>query len=99
MTYLAYANETHKSMAKHQAVFTERPMVKDPLDLYLDAHREFGVSLYDAHSDGSGCCYSSLLRPIPSLRPKYRQWLVGCPRHFAADLYMVDWLEHEGHRL
>jgi N,N-dimethylformamidase len=95
-TYLAYANETHKAMARHQAVYKKREMVKDPLDLYLDEHREFGISLYDVHTDGSGGCYSSRLRPIPSLRPKYRQWQFGCPRHLAADLYIVDWLEHEG---
>ena len=98
-TYLAYANETHKAMPRHQAVYTKRAMVKDRLDLYLAEHREFGISLYDVHSDGSGCCYSSHLRPIPSLRPKYRQWQVGWPRHLAADLYLVDWLEAEGHRL
>jgi N,N-dimethylformamidase len=96
MTYLAYANETHKSMGKHQAVFPDRVLVKDPLDHYLADHPEFGVSLYDTHSDGSGNCYSSRLRPIPSLRPKYRQWLAGSPRHLAGDLYLVDWLEALG---
>ena len=95
-TYLAYANETHKAMARHQAIYPKRAMVKDRLDLYLDEHREFGISLYDVHSDGSGSCYSSYLRPIPSLRPKYRQWQVGCPRHFAAELYVIDWLEEKG---
>jgi N,N-dimethylformamidase len=95
-TYLAYANETHRAMARHQAVYTKRAMVKDPLDLYLDEHREFGVSLYDVHSDDSGSCYSSHLRPIPSLRPKYRQWQFASPRHLAADLYIVDWLEQKG---
>jgi N,N-dimethylformamidase len=95
-TYLAYSNETHRAMPRHQAVYTKRAMVKDRLDLYLDEHKEFGISLYDVHSDGSGSCYSSHLRPIPSLRPKYRQWQFGCPRHLAADLYLIDWLEHTG---
>ena len=96
LTYLAYANETHKAMPRHQAAYTKRVMNKDPLDDYLADHPEFGVSLYDSHSDGSGCCYSSRLRPIPSLRPKYRQWQVGSPRHLAADLYLIDWLEEKG---
>ena len=95
-TYLAYSNETHRAMPRHQAVYTKRAMMKDRLDLYLDEHREFGISLYDVHSDGSGSCHSSYLRPIPSLRPKYRQWQFGCPRHLAADLYLIDWLEQTG---
>src|SRR5258708_24786021 len=32
--------------------------------LYLEAHPELGISLYDLHSDGSGCCYSSHLRNV-----------------------------------
>lgn len=93
MTYLAYANETHSAMPAHQKVYDRRVMTKHPLDDYLSGHPEFGKSIYDKHSDGSGVCYSSRLRPIPSLRPKYRQWMFDGPRHFAADLYMVDWLE------
>jgi N,N-dimethylformamidase len=96
MTYLAYANEQHKAMPKHQAVYKKRPMVKHPLDHYLDGHPEFGISLYDVHADGTGANYSSRLRPIPSLRPKYRQWQIGAPRHLAADLYLIDWLEAKG---
>ena len=34
-------------------------------------HRELGGSLYDTHSDGSGVCYSSRLRPILNMRPRY----------------------------
>ena len=60
-------------------------------------HRELGLSLYDVHSDGSGCSYSSRLRPILNMRPKYRAWrLHDAPRHFAADLYLVAWLEARG---
>ena len=60
-------------------------------------HRELGLSLYDVHSDGSGCSYSSRLRPILNMRPKYRAWrLHDAPRHFAADLYLIAWLEARG---
>src|SRR3982074_2816862 len=60
-------------------------------------HRERGLSLYDVHSDASGCAYSSRLRPILNMRPKYRAWrLQDAPRHFAAALYLVAWLEERG---
>jgi N,N-dimethylformamidase len=60
-------------------------------------HRELGLSLYDVHSDGSGVCYSSRLRPILNMRPNYRAWrLHDAPRHFAADLYLIGWLSALG---
>src|SRR5690242_18942486 len=52
--------------------------------------------IYDLHSDGSGYAYSTRLRPITNMRPNYRMWLVGAPRHLGADLYLVDWLEQKG---
>lgn len=67
-----------------------------PLDLVLRERPDLGKSLYDSHSDGSGVCYASLARPVLQLRPDYRSWLNGAARHFGADLYLVDWLEHAG---
>ena len=62
------------------------------------------VSLYDRHSDGSGVCHSSRLRPMVNIRPKYhlpRLKNVGSgvpyPHQFNADLHLVDWLEAKGH--
>jgi N,N-dimethylformamidase len=92
-TYLAYAKEPLADMAAHAASYTKRPMIKDGLDHYILAHPELSISTYDVHSDGSGCCYSSHLRPITNMRPKYRDWQVAGPRHLAADLNLVDWLE------
>ena len=51
-------------------------------DLYLAEHPEFAMSFYDRHSDGSGCTYSSHLRPIVNLRPQYRHLLTTSPRLF-----------------
>ena len=60
------------------------------------------LDLYDLHSDGSGVCYSSCLRPIPGMRPKSGLILPDTgrvyPRHFSADLYLVDWMEAKGHQ-
>ena len=60
------------------------------------------MALYDHHSDGSGVCYSSRLRPILNMRPKYNmQGLAlgeGAPHQFNADLHLVDWLEAKGYQ-
>ncbi len=97
MTYLAYANE-RMEYSRRRASFmgiSSRRLNHDPLDRYLAEHPEFSSSLYDYHADGSGYFYSSRLRPITILRPKYLKWAEGGPRHFATDLYLVDWLEQK----
>lgn len=96
MTYLAYANESLNGLPKYRDHFRERNMEANELDLYLAEHPEFGLAIYDRHSDGSGVCHSSYLRPIPNMRPTYRQWQFGTPRHLGADLYLIDWLEAQG---
>jgi N,N-dimethylformamidase len=51
------------------------------------------LSLYSRHSDGSGVCYSSRLRPITNKRPKIQ---TNNPWQFMADTHLVDWLEVKG---
>jgi N,N-dimethylformamidase len=100
LTYMAYANERlywnegyREKRPRMTPLHTEPPDV----DRYMAEHRELGLSLYDVHSDGSGVAYSSRLRPILNMRPKYRAWrLQDAPRHFAADLYLIGWLEARG---
>ncbi|HEY4163242.1 MAG TPA: N,N-dimethylformamidase beta subunit family domain-containing protein, partial [Dongiaceae bacterium] len=60
------------------------------VDRYLEEHPGLGMSVYDNHSDGSGVCYSSSLRPILNMRPKTHLW------QFNADTHITDWLEAEG---
>src|SRR5262249_48725981 len=73
-----------------------------PEDLFLNAHREYGYSLYDVHADGSGVCYSSRLRPILNFRPGYTNPWIGAggsaPWQFNADLHIVDWLDAAGQK-
>ncbi len=92
-TYLAYANRFGLDLS-------ERPVPLDvplrPIDQFLSSHRELGGSLYDTHRDGSGVCYASRLRPIPSIDPSYVDPLLEAPRHFAADLHLIAWLAAEG---
>ena len=98
-SYLAYANEhlaLDAALAEH--VHDHLP-VFGPNDLYVAEHRELGGSLYDRHSDGSGIFFSSRLRPILNMRPKYQSWLGGTGSalwQLNADTHLLAWLEHEG---
>ena len=71
-TYLAYANERSVFDAVWTDAVDGRLPVLNEEDLFLNAHTEYGLSLYDLHSDSSGVCYSSRLRPIINMRPGYR---------------------------
>lgn len=89
-TYMAYANQ--------------RIIARDPLDemsmgvlpifgeddVFLDQNPEYGKSLYDLHTDGSGVCYSSRLRPIMNMSPNARYWTFG------GDGYLTGWLDASG---
>ncbi len=89
-TYMAYAN-SHHGWDDPLAGITYGSLLEfTPTSLFLNGRREFGVSTYDVHTDGSGSCYSSRLRPILNSRPKYSLW------NFNADLHIIDWLEATG---
>jgi N,N-dimethylformamidase len=98
-SYLAYANEHLAFDAALAEVVHDHLPVFGPNDIYLAAHRELGGSLYDRHSDGSGIFYSSRLRPILNMRPKYQSWLGGTGSglwQLNADTHLLAWLEHLG---
>lgn len=50
------------------------------------------LSLYSRHSDGSGVCYSSRLRPLTNMRPKIT---TNNPWQFMADTHLIDWLQEK----
>ena len=91
-TYLAYAD-------KHETAGKAHPSDQRQDQYVLDHNL---LSMYDVHGDGSGVCYSSRLRPIVNMRPKYNQyWLHegrGSPHLLNADLHLTDWLESQGFR-
>jgi N,N-dimethylformamidase len=98
-SYLAYANEHLAFDAGLAEVVHDHLPVFGPNDIYLAAHRELGGSLYDRHGDGSGIFYSSRLRPILNMRPKYQSWLGGTGSglwQLNADTHLLAWLEHLG---
>lgn len=93
-TYLAYAN----TQAALDDDFMESGLIsREPIRTrdqeLIGEHPEWGRSLYDKHSDGTGIIYSSLHRPIVDLRPDHLNWVTGGPRGLSADLCLVYWLE------
>ena len=60
-----------------------------PTDLHLQLHPEPGLSMYDDHSDGSGVCYASRLRPMLRMGPHEDLW------QYNADSHITDWLEEK----
>ena len=96
-SYLAYANERIPTSSGDTdfSGLTNIPIVLDPLDEFLGEHREYGSSIYDVHTDGSGISYSTSRRPLISMRANHRHWVTGCPRGYSFDLYMIDWLERK----
>ena len=106
-SYLAYANAHARSHWKNQEMFQRlygdkgAPVVlpSSPQDIY--ARDQNLLSLYDRHTDGSGVCYSSRLRPVVSMRPKYVMESLGLGKggahQFNADLHLLDWMETKGY--
>ena len=93
-SYMAYANE---SLAAPMYL----PMApRTDLGLHLKEYAYLDAntlqSTYVHHSDGSGICFSSLLVPMLSFRPKFRKPLLGAPHQLSADLHLIDWLEAKG---
>ncbi len=98
-SYMAYANEHMNTDAGVGQLLAGRLVVLGKQDLHRNLHREYGGSLYDSHSDGSGVCYSSRLRPILNMRPKCLSWIGGTEStlwQFNADTHLTDWLEAMG---
>ena len=94
--YMAYANDHNHIEAEAAEMVMGRVLVYQPGDVFLYDHPELAKSLYDSHNDGSGVAYSSRLRPILNMRPKYSSWIGSTGSglwQFNADTHITDWLE------
>ncbi|MER8395145.1 LamG domain-containing protein [Mesorhizobium sp. M1340] len=92
------------STATYTAYANQRLIARDPLDemsmgalpifgaddIFLDENPEYGKSVYDLHTDGSGVCYSSRLRPVLNISPNAKYW------SFGGDGYVTGWLDAMG---
>jgi N,N-dimethylformamidase len=64
-------------------------------------HREYGLSTYNYHTDGSGICHASWLRPMLNVRSGYITYpdpsiRASGLRHYPADSHLIAWLEQQG---
>ena len=94
-SYIAYSNDNLGTNSVVAQLLAGKVPVLGAADLYLNEHREYGLSTYSQHSDGSGVAISSRLRPILNMRPKYRHWLSPSLWQLNADLHLTDWLEEK----
>ena len=65
-------------------------------------HPEYGFSTYNFHTDGSGICHASWLRPMLTMRSGYITYPDAAIRgsglrHFPADTHLIAWLEAKGY--
>lgn len=97
ISYMAYANEHLANNAGGAELLVYRIPIMQQQNMFLSEHREYGGSTYDTHTDGSGLCLSSRLRPILSIRPKYDHFLMQAPWQYPADLHLIYWLETMGY--
>jgi N,N-dimethylformamidase len=89
-TYQAYANHARGNT---DAAFRERIQRWNASPYNADDHPEYGRSTYNRHRDGSGICYSSRLRPVLTMRPRYLTFddaRGSGLRHYPADTHLLD---------
>ena len=89
-TFLAYANSALRLDQVHAEAMLEGLLTLSRDDVYIQEHREVGLSTYDTHADGSGWSISSARRPILNMRPRGNVFNYGNDTHF------IDWLEETG---
>ncbi len=97
-TYVVYGNFARPDFSER---FRERAAALGMSPHFPGDHPDYGRSTYNLHSDGSGVCHATPLRPMLTLRPGHLAYLDGRGsgvRHFPADTHLLHWLEEAGHR-
>jgi N,N-dimethylformamidase len=96
-TYTVYGNYAR---GLTDAAYRERVAAWGARPWTTDDHPDYGLSTYNYHSDGSGICYASHLRPVITMRTGFLSYVDARGsglRHFPADTHLFDWLEATGH--
>ena len=96
-SYMAYANNRIGIDVPETELVTGRLLELTEQDCFMQEHPELGLCFYDLHNDGSGVFYSSRLRPIVDMQPKFVGKLGGFGSNlwqFNADTHILGWLEN-----
>jgi N,N-dimethylformamidase len=95
-TYQIYGNHQRGNVDE---AFRKRQADWGAYPWNADDHPEYAGSTYNKHADGSGICYSSMRRPLLTMRPGYITYFDhrgSGLRHFPADTHLIDWLTVKG---
>ncbi len=95
-TYAVYANVRGAIDVPLTELYFGRTLVFETQELFLAAHREFGLSPYDTHSDGSGVAFASRRRPVLNLQPRRDSWDRFNLGTFIGDLRISSWMTRQG---
>ncbi len=98
-SYMAYGNYLFVFDFPVVELLTDRVLTIYPWEEHLKKHPELAGSMYECHSDGSGICYSSRLRPLINHRPKAKLSLAATGSElwgYNADTHLTDWLDAQG---
>ncbi|WP_075220637.1 N,N-dimethylformamidase beta subunit family domain-containing protein [Acuticoccus yangtzensis] len=96
LTYVVYQNFARPDFGP---AFRERVAELGGSPHFPGDHPEYSVSTYNLHSDGSGVCHASHLRPFLTMRPghlSYLDYRGSGARHYTADSHLLYFLQKEG---
>ena len=102
-TYIVYGNHARPTwgVPKWRKAWQDKTKAWGGYPHNPGEHRDFGLSTYNFHRDGSGIAYATLHRPMLNVRPGYVTYpdaIHGSGlRHFPADTHLTAWLEAKGH--
>ncbi|MBX9946784.1 MAG: N,N-dimethylformamidase [Reyranella sp.] len=95
-TYQVYSNF---SRGVFDEAFRRRVADWKAFPNHPDEHKDYGLSTYNHHRDGSGVAYSSRLRPLLTWRPNFLSFNDAAGsglRHLPADTHLTGWLDRMG---
>ena len=102
-TYTVYHNHARPEAGNPKWLAMWKAQAKDWGGYVENAaeHREYGLSTYNYHTDRSGICHASWLRPMLNLRSGYVTYpdpsiRASGLRHYPADSHLITWLEQQG---
>ena len=106
-TYTVYGNHARPEWMidpKWRAAYIDQARAWKAYPYNPGEHREYGLSTYNYHTDGSGIALVSWRRPMLNLRVGYLTYpypeIRGSGlRHYPADSHLLMWLAHQGYEV